>query len=187
MCISAAIIAGASLALSAASAVATIDNANYQQGMLELQAAEQRDQMRAEQEGERIKAMEAESARLREYNELRGANLLFLAGSGIGQSMSFTQGIEQANLRELNRDLANIRLNKLGGESRFANQIRVNKTQVQIGKTQSKSAKFGAALNFAGDALGSADTYNKYQTPSGGGSSAAASSGSGSGFTKGGF
>lgn len=168
MCISLAI-AGASLALSAISTVASIDNANYQQGMLELQAAEQRDQLRMQQENERITAMEAESARLQAYNEQRGANLLYLAGSGTGQNMSFTQGLEAANLKELNRDLANIRLNKLGGISRFANQIRVNKTQVQIGKTNSKSAKFGAVLNFFGDAVSIGDSFANSKLPTGGG------------------
>lgn len=161
MCISAAVIAGASLVVGAAGTIASIDNANYQAGMMELQLAEQRDQMREQRELEKLAAKEAELARLREFSENREANLLALAASGVGQSMSFMQGREVADRKALEHDLSNIRLGDAVGSKRFADQIRVNRLQGQVAQTQKKSAVFGSLLDFAGDAVGAASYYGK--------------------------
>lgn len=155
----------ASLVVAAGSTVMSIDNANYQAGMTKLQLNEQREQMLKEQENVRLQAMEAEVARLEEYRQTREANLLALAGSGVGQSMSFMQGIEQANDRALRRDLANIRIGFLEGQNRIAQDIRVNRTQLAISRQQRGAAVMGAVFDGLSSAIGAVNIYNSYRTP----------------------
>lgn len=161
MCISAAIIAAASLAASAAGTIASIDNNNYQAGMLKLQMDEQRKQLREQQKFEQLRAQEAELARLREFRELREANYLAMAGSGVGQNMSFFQGAAEADAKALRLDLGNIRLGMLGEQNRIANQIRVNDIDVRMAKSNAKSANLAAGINFVKDATSIYDSYNK--------------------------
>lgn len=161
MCISAAIIAGASLAASAVGTVASIDNNNYQAGMLKLQMDEQRKQLREQQKFEQLRAQEAELARLREFRELREANYLAMASSGVGQNMSFFQGAAEADAKALRLDLGNIRLGMLGEQNRIANQIRVNDIDVRMAKSNAKSANLAAGINFVKDATSIYDSYNK--------------------------
>lgn len=158
----------ATLVTAAVSTVATIDNANYQAGMMELQLAEQREQLQQQREMERIAAMEAETLRLQDFRFQRNANLLALAASGTGQHMSFLQGIAPAEERALRTDLANIRLGRLGAENRIAQQIRVNRTQGLINQANKQSAVLGAVLDGVGSAVGAASFYNSTRAPGSG-------------------
>lgn len=165
MCISATVIAAASLAVAAVGTAATIDNANYQAKMTEFQLADQRDQQRQQMEAQRLQGMEAEAARLEEFRRMRAANLAILAGDGWGQNMSYLQGIEQAENRALRYDLANIRIGDLQGRSRIASDIRVNKVQSKINAANRSAQVFGAALDFAGSAVKAGQYYQNYNTP----------------------
>jgi hypothetical protein len=160
MCITAAV-AAASLVVSAAGTIVAIDAANYQNSMTQLQLEEQRKQYRQEQKNQRLQAQEAEIERLRAYREQREENLLALAGSGAGQSMSFMQGISQQSDKNLRRDLANIRMGFLGGQNRIAQQIRVNKTQSMISNAQQDTAVLSAGINFASEALSIGNFYEQ--------------------------
>jgi len=152
MCISAAIIAGVSLAASAVGTVASIDNNNYQAGMLQLQMEEQKKQLRDQQKFEQLKAQEAELARLEDYRGLREANLSAIAASGVGQNLSFLAGVSKSDEKALRMDLSNIRLGMLGEQNRIANQIRVNDTEVRMAKSNAKSANIAAGIGFVKDA-----------------------------------
>jgi hypothetical protein len=164
MCISAAIIAGASLAASAIGTIATIDNNNYQAGMLQLQMEEQKKQLRDQQKLEQLKAQEAELARLESYRELREANLSAIAGSGVGQNLSFLSGVTESDQKALRMDLSNIRLGMLGEQNRIANQIRVNDIDVRMAKSNAKSANLAAGIGFFKDAAKAAQYYKEYKT-----------------------
>lgn len=157
----------ASLVVTAAGTAMSIDNANYQAGMTKLQLNEQREQMLKEQANVRLQAQEAEVARLEEYRLTREANLLALAGSGVGQSMSFMQGIEQASDKALRRDLANIRIGRIGNENRIAQQIRVNRTQLAVSEANRRSAVIGAGLKLAGSMISAGNIYGQTRTPGG--------------------
>lgn len=161
MCVSALVVAGVSLAASAVGTIATIDNNNYQAGMLQLQMDEQRNQLREQQKFEQLKAQEAELARLEDYRGLREANLLAVAGSGVGQNLSFLSGVSATDEKALKMDLANIRLGMLGEQNRIANQIRVNDIDVRMAKSNAKSANLAAAIGFVKDATKIASTYEK--------------------------
>ncbi|CAB4152610.1 hypothetical protein UFOVP616_22 [uncultured Caudovirales phage] len=161
MCVTAVVLAGASLAASAAGTIATIDNNNYQAGMLQLQMDEQRNQLREQQKFEQLKAQEAELARLEDYRGLREANLLAVAGSGVGQNLSFLSGVSASDEKALKMDLGNIRLGMLGEQNRIANQIRVNDIDVRMAKSNAKSANVAAGIGFLKDATKIASTYGK--------------------------
>lgn len=164
MCISAAIIAGVSLAASAVGTIASIDNNNYQAGMLQLQMEEQKKQLRDQQKFEQLKAQEAELARLENYRELREANLSAIAGSGVGQNLSFLSGVTESDEKALRMDLSNIRLGMLGEQNRIANQIRVNDIDVRMAKSNAKSANLAAGIGFVKDAAKAAQYYGEYKT-----------------------
>jgi hypothetical protein len=164
MCVSAAIIAGVSLAASAVGTIATIDSNNYQAGMLKLQMDEQKSQLREQQKFEQLKAQEAELARLEDYRGLREANLLAIAGSGVGQNLSFLGGVSEADEKALRMDLSNIRLGMLGEQNRIANQIRVNDIDVRMAKSNAKSANLAAGIGFVKDATKIAKFYGDNKT-----------------------
>jgi len=168
MCISAAVIAGASLAASAVGAVSSISSARYSARLQEMQLEEQRKQLRQQAEQLRIQAMEEQLARAQEYSRARANNLAFLAGSGIGQHVSYFQGISEAEQRALKYDLANIRLSLLGEENRIASQIRSTRFASAANRANRNQAILSAGLGFASDALGAANYYNTFRTPSGG-------------------
>lgn len=161
MCVSALVIAGVSLAASAAGTIATIDNNNYQAGMLKLQMDEQKKQLRDQQKFEELKAQEVELTRLEDYRGLREANLLAVAGSGVGQNLSFLSGVSASDEKALKMDLGNIRLGMLGEQNRIANQIRVNDIDVRMAKSNAKSANLAAGIGFVKDATKIASTYGK--------------------------
>ena len=161
MCISAAVIAGASLLATAVGTFAQIDNAQYNKGMQLLQLEEQRKQLNEQREAERLRSLEAEAARLHEFNQLREANLAAIAGSGVGQNISFLQGGEEADAKALRRDLANIRLGFLGESSRISSQIKVNRIEGQVVKANAKAQIIGAGVNFVSSAASIGQYYNK--------------------------
>ena len=160
MCISlVAALAIGSVVASAAGTAATIDNNNYQAGMLSLQMDEQKKQLREQQQFERLKAQEAELARLEDYRGLREANLSAIAGSGVGQNLSFLSGVSSADEKALKLDLGNIRLGMLGEQNRIANQIRVNDIDVRMAKSNAKSANVAAGIGFIKSAANAAQYY----------------------------
>ena len=159
MCISATVIAAAAVGVAAAGTVATIDNANYQAKMTEFQLQEQMEQQRKMRDMERLRATEAEMARLQEFQRMREANLAALAAQGTGQQMSYFQGIEKAEEQALRVDLTNIRMGLLGVENRIASDIRVNRIESAVNKSNAKSAKLMAGINFVKDAASTVKYY----------------------------
>lgn len=165
MCISATVIAAASLAVAAVGTAATIDSANYNAKMQEFQLEEQQDQLRKQMQVQRLQGMEAEAARLEEFRRQRAANLAVLAGDGFGQNMSFLQGIDKAEQRALRYDLANIRIGDLQGRSRLSSDIRVNRLQGQVNRANRSAAVTGALIDFGGSVIRAGSYYNDNRPP----------------------
>lgn len=165
MCISATVLAVASLATAAAGTVVSISaasaNAKAQQDMLDLQRKQMRDQM----EMEALQAQEAAAQRMEEFSRQRAANLAALAASGVSQNMSFLQGIIPAEEKALRTDLANIRLGFLGGQNRMIEEIRVNRMNRSIVGMNKTASIAGSLINFAGQAAQIGNFYQTYKTP----------------------
>ncbi|MCE2842498.1 MAG: hypothetical protein LW689_06935 [Novosphingobium sp.] len=165
MCISATVLAIASLATAAAGTVVSISaasaNARAQQDMLDLQ----RKQMLEQRQMEALQAQEAAVQRAEDYRRQRAANLAALAASGVGENMSFLQGIAPAEEKALRTDLANIRLGFLGGQNRMADEIRVNRLNRDIVGMNKTASIAGSLINFAGSAAQIGNFYQTYNTP----------------------
>lgn len=166
MCVTAAVIAGASLAASAAGSAVSIRtakaNARNQRFELDLQNK----QLSEERELARLQAIETENGRLEEFRRTRAANAAAIAASGVDENRSFLQGIAPAEERALARDLGNIRMGLATQTNRVADQIRVNRASRDIVGFNSRAQQFGAAAGFVA-ALGETASLNAtYRTPS---------------------
>lgn len=169
MCISATVLAAASLATAAVGTAMTISSANAQASAEQERLKLERQQQMQQMEMERIQAMEAEAQRQEDFRRQRAANMAALASMGVGQSMSFDQGIAEAEERALRLDLSNIRLGLLGAENRLVDNIRINKLNSAIVSTNRKAAVLGAGIGFANSAINTASYYQTYKTPGSGG------------------
>jgi len=165
MCVSAGVMAAASLATAAIGTAASIDNANYQNGMAQLQLEEQRRQLRMEREGAELMALEAQLERLDEFERTRATNMALMAASGVTNN-SFLQGAAQDEEDRLRYDLSNIRLGELGQFNRLANETRATQFSSQISRANRNSAVIGSLLNFASGAGRTYQTYDVLRPPS---------------------
>lgn len=164
MCISATVLAAAALATAVAGTAATIDNANYQAKMAEFQLKEQRDALRSQREGAALQALEAQLARINEFEVNRARNLAMMAGSGV-VNHSYLQGIEKDEEKRLRYDLTNIRLGQAGENNRIASQIRSTNYASVINQANRQSAVVGSLFNLVGQGLSIGFAYSNRATP----------------------
>lgn len=131
---------------------------NYQ---LEIQNR----QLAEDAELTRIQALETENKRLEQNRRLRAANEAFLAGSGVGESRSFLQGVEPQAERTLRQDVASLRLQSATQINRIADQIAVNKAEGQFARARAdmtaSSAYASAAFSAAGSVAKGAYLYKR--------------------------
>lgn len=161
MCVTAAVLAGAALVSSAAGTVASISSAKANKRMQQYTLDMQKKQMNEEREIAKLQAQEAEAARLDEYRRTRAANEAAIAASGIGQNISFLQGIEPASERALKLDLRNIRMGDIMQRNRIADQIKVNQMSRQVASINARNQVIGAVAGFVGDAAKIGQTYKE--------------------------
>jgi hypothetical protein len=121
---------------------------NYQLEVQNRQLAE-------DQELTRIQALETENKRLDQNRRLRAANEAFLAGSGVGESRSFLQGVEPQGERALRQDVASLRLQSATQINRIADQIAVNKAEGQFARARADLTSSYAYTNAAFNAASS--------------------------------
>lgn len=164
MCVTAAVLAGAALASSAVGTAVSISTANANKKMQQYQLDVQKKQLNEEREIAKLQAQEAEVARLEEFRRQRAANLSAIAASGVGQNISFLQGIAPAEEKARNLDLRNIRLGNLTQSNRIADQIKVNRLSFDTAGVNARNAVIGAVSGFVGDAASIVKDYNKSKT-----------------------
>jgi hypothetical protein len=160
MCISAAVIAGAALVASATGAAVSISSAKTNARMQKYSIDQQNKQIKEDREIALLQAQEAEAARLEEFRRQRAANLAAVAGSGVGQNISFLEGIAPAEERALRLDLRNIRMGNLMQRNRMADQIKVNQLSRQVAGINARNQTIGAVAGFVGDAASIGNSYN---------------------------
>lgn len=160
MCISAAVIAGAALVSSAVGTATSISSARTNAKMQKYTIDQQNKQLREDREIAALQAQEAEAARLDEFRRQRAANLAAVAASGVGQNISFLEGIAPAEERALRLDLRNIRMGDLMQRNRMADQIKVNQMSRQVAGINARNQTIGAVAGFIGDAAGAAKGYS---------------------------
>jgi len=165
MCVTAVVLAAASLATAAVgtglSVKAAADQNAAQQDMLNMQ----RQQMVEDLQMKRLQAAQAETARLSDFRATRAANMVAIAGSGVGENISFLQGIAPEEEHALQLDLANIRLGMLGEENRMASEIRVNRLSSSISSYNKGVAIGKGVIGLAGSAVNAYSFQQNYKTP----------------------
>lgn len=158
MCVTALVLASASMIAGTATSISTAKaNKRMQQYTLDVQ----RKQMNEEREIAKLQAQEAEAARLDEYRRTRAANEAAIAASGIGQNISFLQGIEPASERALKLDLRNIRMGDIMQRNRIADQIKVNQMSRQVASINARNQTIGAIAEGIGGIAGAYQTYQQ--------------------------
>jgi hypothetical protein len=159
MCISATAALIASTAISAVgagvSAVQQSAAAESEAAWRNYQLEIQNRQLAEDAELTRIQALETENARRDQSRRLRAANEAYIAGSGVGESRSFLQGVEPQNEAMLRQDVAALRLQSATQISRIADQITVNKAEGQFARARADMASTAAYTNAAFSAAGS--------------------------------
>lgn len=99
---------------------------------------------------------------------MRGSNYAFLAMSGASDNISFFEGADKANADAARRDVGTLRLNSEYSTNRIADQIAVNKANVQFGydkaDMESSSAFTKAAFSVGSSLTSFGQTAFKYKT-----------------------
>lgn len=157
MCVTAVVLATAALVSSAVGTAASISSAKANASMQKYTLDQQTKQMNEEAAIAKMQAQEAEIARLDEFRRQRAANLAAISASGVGQNISFLQGIAPAEEQALLMDLRNIRLGTLQQTNRIADQIKVNAMSKQVAGINATNQIIGSVAGFVSDA---ANAYN---------------------------
>lgn len=166
MCISATVLAVASLATAAVGTAVSISAANANAAAEQERLKIQQEQYRQELEMQRLQALEAENERVKAFRLQRAANLAAMAASGVGENMSFLQGIAPAEEQALRVDLRNIRLGQMGNENRMAAEIRVNRLNSAVTNYNRKVQIAGSLIDFAGSAVNAGQYASNYKSGS---------------------
>lgn len=164
MCITA-ILAAASLVTGAIGAKASISAANnnmraeiWKANLEQQQASDQRKQLE-------IQAMQQENERSREFERSRSSALAAIGASGLGEHISFFNGIDPAGQENFLRDVRAIRLNMTAEKKTLADQISVADYSKVIARSNAKASKLSALADFAGAAMNAFNFYNMYKIP----------------------
>jgi hypothetical protein len=162
MCISAALaIAAVSVAASAGGAFASIQSANAEKANARYQQKVEYKQLAEQRQSAQLQALRQEVGRVNEFAATRSAALASLGASGLGESMSFAQGIDPAAVRYLGQDIQSVRLNLLQQESTISDKVRVSEFGSRLTAFNSGMSKIGAVAKFAQDAMSAASFYGK--------------------------
>lgn len=165
MCITA-IIAGASLLMSAVGTVSSIQANNAQADQQRAVELFKRKQLSEQATMESLDAGSRELARYDTYERQRSASLAAIGGSGLGDHISFFQGIEPSNKDRLNDDIRAIRLNLVHTESQIADGITISEYASDLAGFNAKMSNLGAVANFASDVMGAYSFYSTNKIPS---------------------
>lgn len=169
MCVTATVLAAASLVAASAGTAVSVSAAQANKRAQQTMLDEQRKQLNEEREIARLQAQEAEVERLNEFRRQRASNAAALAASGVRENISFLQGVMPAEERALRLDVANIRMGDIAGQNRIASQIRVNRFSRDVAGFNAQAQSIGAIASLVGTAAQIGATYGQTKTPSGGG------------------
>lgn len=164
MCVTAVILAAASLVGTAATTVGSIVQNNNASSLAEYQARVAETQGRDAKSLLELQTAEAEVARSEEYRRVRAQALASVAGSNI-ENRSFIEGIQAADDRAFGRDISAIRINAGVQRNRLSDQIAVTRTQSNVTKANASLGNFAAiGAGIAGVAK-AADVFNTFSVP----------------------
>lgn len=164
MCITMAL-AAASVAIGGVGAISGIGAANANKKAQIQQLKLQNRQLREQAAMEGIASANEEFAKALDFEAGRSASLAAIGASGVGENISFFQGLDPANKAAFSRDVANLRLNLTAKEGSISDQIGVNDVGMKVAKINANASKVGAVTDFMQTAMSAASFYSQYRTP----------------------
>lgn len=158
MCVTA-IIAGVALVASAVGTYSSIQSANAQAEQERYVQRMQRKQLSEQAEMNRLAAGQREIARGNQYAAERSTALAAIGASGLGDHISFFQGLDPSNADQFSDEIRAIRLNMTAENSQLADSIQVSEYASKMAGFNAKQTKIGAVASFVGDAMETAMFY----------------------------
>jgi hypothetical protein len=166
MCVTATVLAAASLVSATAGTAVSIASAGANKRAQQTMLDEQQKQIKEEREIARLQAQEAEVERLNDFRRQRASNAAALAASGLRENISFLQGVMPAEERALRLDIGALRMGDIGTQNRLASQIRVNRFQRDVAGFNAGMQTIGALAGLAGSAASAVSNFQATKTPS---------------------
>lgn len=165
MCVTAILAAVAVVAAAAGTAV-SIQSANNNKAAAEYQRQVQNKQAIEARQSAEIQALQQENAKAAQYERTRSSALAAIGASGIGDHISYFQGIEPESKNAFLRDVRAVRLNLVQEKSSLADQVQVNDYSATISKANAGAQKLGAVAEFLGAAAKAGSFYQQNKVPS---------------------
>lgn len=128
--------------------------ANAQASIAAQQAKIQQQQLKVEMENERIKALQETNDRLDEWMRAEATNRAAIAASGVGQNISYDQGISVYNKKVAARDVGRSQFNAEQRIGRARYEIKVAKWKAKATAQSAYTTAFADSLGAIGSALG---------------------------------
>lgn len=169
MCVTALVAAGAAIAAKGVSTVASISSAKGNKKAALYKAKLEQKQIEEQRRTAQIQAMDTENQRAAAYEQAKASSLAAIGAAGIGEHMSFIQGMDPNQRKQLARDVMNTRLNLAQTESSLADQVGVTEASKSMAKFNAKMQTIGAAADFVQTVGETVAMVNRGGTPKSGG------------------
>lgn len=165
MCATALVLAAVATVASGAGTYASIQSANGQKASALYERDIRNKQMDEARRTAEIQALDQENARTSEFNRLRSSALASIGASGLGEHLSFFDGIDEEAKTNYLRDVRSTRLNLNQQKSTIADQVNVADFGYRIAKHNSGLSKLGAFADFAKTASSAYSMYSDTRLP----------------------
>lgn len=147
-----------SLAMGLTQADAMKDQATYEQRLREKQLAEEREMARLE-------AAQNQNALQRGFARQRSAALAAIGASGVGDHISFFQGLDQENKTRFLQDVRSNRLNLTQKEARISDEFEVAGYRGQVGRFNARMSAIGSVAQFVQDSASAYYGFSQTASP----------------------
>jgi hypothetical protein len=164
-----AVIAGASLLMSAVGAFSSIQGNKATAKYARWEADQTTKQIKVETELAKISAMEREGERANEFNRTWSSSMAAIGAMGVAEHISFFQGIGIESMDQFDTDVRAIRLGLATQEDAAHKQIGVVGYKSSLAQYNAKQQNVGAVAGFMQDAMNAYSFYSNYNVPGGGG------------------
>lgn len=148
----------ASLGMGLMQADAAKDQANYEQRLREKQLNEEREMARLE-------AAQNQNALERGFQRQRSAALAAIGASGVGDHISFYQGLDAENKTRFLQDVRSNRLNLVQKEARTSDEIQLAGYKGSVGRFNANMSAIGAVTQFVQDSASAYYGFSKTASP----------------------
>jgi hypothetical protein len=161
MCISAAIVAGGMILASGVQMVTSMHTAEVNKDLAVYEGKVRHKQARERRSLEKLKAIETENLRSAEFARARSSAMAAIGASGLGENISFFQGIDPEQQKAFLKDIRNVRLNLTAEQASIRDEINLIGVRTSVARVTATTSKISAMASFASDVMSAANYYTK--------------------------